>query len=165
MLILDRQGRPIFRKLFSGSKPEECIGALTQSGTPLIGLRTKDGAWLLALTEVGDAQIDRLPPKIRLLHRETPQSQSLDLSFGISEAQGLFVGLLSKTVATSIQDENTSPEPTFTIRQYSIQGQELQTSAINDIPVGTAADLLWFDNPHTSLHTRTRNCSFGVQQV
>ena len=145
MLILDRQGRPSFRKLFSGSKPEECIGALSQSGRPLIGLRSQHRAWLLALTEVGD-------PKIRTLHREDDQSKSIDLSFGISESKGLFVGLISETTPSVVEDDiKTISQKTLTIRQYSLQGQESEITQVSSIPLGSNTELIWFnDNPYIS---------------
>ena len=61
MLIMDRQGRPSYRKLYIGAKPVECIGALSQAGTPILALRTTTTAWLLKITEVGDPQVDSLP--------------------------------------------------------------------------------------------------------
>ena len=69
---------------------------LSQAGTPILALRTPTTAWLLEITEVGDPQVDSLPPKILTLHRETENSTTVDLSFGMSEAQGLFVGLSQK---------------------------------------------------------------------
>ena len=155
MLILNRQGHPSFRKLFSGTKPEECIGALSQSGIPIIGLRSQNGAWLLALTEVGNPKIDLLPPKTLSIHREGIQSKSIDLSFGISESQGLFVGLLSQTTpSTTEQDLKEPPHPTLTIRQYSLQGHEISAIPLGNVQLGSDTQLLWFDDaPYIS----TRN--------
>ena len=150
MLILDRQGRPSFRKLFNGSKPEECIGALGQSGIPLMGIRGKNETWLLAITEVGNPQVDLLPPKIRTLHREDNQSGSIDLSFGISESQGLFLGLLSKTIPPMSESSSKSePIPTFTIRKYSLQGQKLEETPFHNTELGPNTKLLWLDDTPT----------------
>ena len=147
MLILNRQGHPSFRKIFSGTKPEECIGALSQSGIPIIGLRSQNGAWLLALTEVGNPKVDLLPPKTLSVHREDIQSKSIDFSFGISESQGLFVGLLSQTTSSSTEKTLKEPQqPTLTIRQYSLQGQELRAIPLDNVQLGSDTQLLWFDD-------------------
>ena len=152
MLIMDRQGRPSFRKLYMGVKPVECIGALSQAGTPILALRTDTTAWLLKLTEVGDPQVDSLPPKILTLHRENDYSNTVDLSFGMSEAQGLFVGLLSKTNPSP--EPNTDAEPYVgTVRQFSLQGQSLQTTPFTKPSMDTNTHLTWVDNtPIVSIH-------------
>ena len=148
MLILDRQGHLSFRKLFNGEKPEECIGALSQSGTPLMGIRSKRDTWILAITEVGNPQIDLLPPRIRALHREDNQSESIDLSFGISESQGLFLGLLSKTTPPISETPNSNPT-TFTIRTFSIQGQKLDETPVPTIESSSNTSLLWMNDTPT----------------
>ena len=110
-----------------------------------MAIRTATTAWLLKITEVGDPQVDSLPPKILTLHQETEHTTTVDLSFGMSESQGLFIGLLSKTNPTL--ETTTDAEPNVgTIHQFSLQGQTLQKSSLNTPNMDANTRLTWIDD-------------------
>ena len=136
LVIVDRTGALSFRKLYQGNKPHQTIQAITQANIPLIGFHTDTGAWMMSLTEVGDSTVDRLPPKsIRLLNT-TPQSNVLDMTFAISDTEGLFIGVL--TSQDPLEDNNPTTKTTegrtqFQFHQYSIQGKVIKTSPLKTI--------------------------------
>ena len=89
----------------------------------------------MSLTEVGDPTVDRLPPKsIRLLNT-TPKQHILDMTFAISDTEGLFIGVL--TSQYSLEDQTTSKTSDgttqFQFHQYSIQGKALNVSPFKTI--------------------------------
>ena len=70
----------------------------------------------------------------------------------MSESRGLFVGLLSKT--NPVPEPTTDTEPYVgTIRQFSLQGQSLQTTPFTQPNMDADAHLTWVDNtPIVSVH-------------
>ena len=149
MLIVDRQGSTTFRKLYTGSKPVECIGALNQAGTPMLALRTLKQAWLLPITEVGNAQVDRLPPQILHLHTEDENTETVALSFGVSNETGLFLGMLSKDKNQLTANEQVQPLPlTLVERRYSIQGKQ---QSENSIAISTVTNERFSNSRRTTL--------------
>jgi hypothetical protein len=154
LVIVDRAGTLSFRKLYQGSKPHQAIQAINQAGTPLIGFHTDMGAWMMSLTEVGDSTVDRLPPKSIHLLNTTPQNDILDMTFAISDTEGLFIGLLtsqhtnqdktavlSSTTTTEKRTTGTTIEQSiqFQFHQYSLQGKAITPSSLvtlSDIPTG-----------------------------
>ena len=132
MLIVTRQGKTTFRKLYTGVKPLECIGAINQAGTPLLAFRTLKHAWLLPVTEVGNAQVDRLPPQIIHLQTENAETETVAMGFGVSSETGLFIGMYSKANSgtSPSRDQSAKPNPLALIeRRYSIQGKQLSETS------------------------------------
>lgn len=135
LVIVDRTGTLSFRKLYQGTRPHQTIQAITQANIPLIGFHTDTGAWMMSLTEVGDPTVDRLPPKSIRLFNTTPKQHVLDMTFAISDTEGLFIGVLT---SQHPPDDNTTSKtsdgtPQFQFHQYSIQGKVLNVSPFKTI--------------------------------
>ena len=114
-----------FRKLYTGTKPTQCATGISQAGTPLVALSTQDQAWLLAITETGDPQVDSLPPKSTRIVDVSKETTIENLRFSVSNTHGLFLSTLTSTILDA--KPNAPTQRTYTIHANSIQGSELAT--------------------------------------
>ena len=115
VLILDENAPPKYRKIASITQPKNVDFSITHNNTPLLLLQHDTHTDLFSLQEVGDTQIDKLPPPSHRLDTVIAPTTQVQTAFGVHSEHGL--------VAYNIYEDTKTQA--FILRCYSIQGKQI----------------------------------------